>query len=445
MSKSKAKLHVASKFDVNRLSEQPLFATNPEAALPLLSMIGQAQLSIDDLLGQLSRQFIEQLLVLSAQSVAGAQHKGRHTGEVRWHGSQGGVVNLGQSKMHVKRPRLRTTSGEVAVPAYAALANDGDLSRRIADILVCNVSTRKYARVVHRCADELGISKSAVSRQFVKQSAQAWAQLMSRDLRKIDFVAMYVDGVIVAKHHIIAAVGVDAQGSKHVLGLAPGSSENAKVVKDLLSGLALRGLDLNVPRLWVIDGSKALRSGIEQLCGKDAKVQRCRIHKIRNVSERLPKDRAEQVRWLMKQAFKLDAPRGKQRLKELAKQLKAQHPDAAASVLEGLDEMFTITDLGLTGELARCLATTNVIESPNSVVRRVSGRVTNYKDVEMALRWTAAGFMEAEKSFKKLRGHAELKTLIDGLRPNAQQLKKAAYIHDHRLKPATAVGTSPKS
>ena len=426
MSKSKAKLHVASKFDVNRLSEQPLFATNPEAALPLLSMIGQAQLSIDDLLGQLSRQFIEQLLVLSAQSVAGAQHKGRHTGVVRWHGSQGGVVNLGQSKMHVKRPRLRTTSGEVAVPAYAALANDGDLSRRIADILVCNVSTRKYARVVHRCADELGISKSAVSRQFVKQSAQAWAQLMSRDLRKIDFVAMYVDGVIVAKHHIIAAVGVDAQGSKHVLGLAPGSSENAKVVKDLLSGLALRGLDLNVPRLWVIDGSKALRSGIEQLCGKDAKVQRCRIHKIRNVSERLPKDRAEQVRWLMKQAFKLDAPRGKQRLKELAKQLKAQHPDAAASVLEGLDEMFTITDLGLTGELARCLATTNVIESPNSVVRRVSGRVTNYKDVEMALRWTAAGFMEAEKSFKKLRGHAELKTLIDGLRPNAQQLKKAA-------------------
>ena len=426
MANTNAKLRVASKFNVNQLSEQPLFATNPEAALPLLSMIGQAQLSIDNLLGQLSRQFIEQLLVLSAQSVAGAQHKGRHTGEVRWHGSQGGVVNLGQSKMHVKRPRLRTTSGEVAVPAYAALANDGDLSRRIADILVCNVSTRKYARVVHRCADELGISKSAVSRQFVKQSAQALAQLMSRDLSKIDFVAMYVDGVIVAKHHIIAAVGVDAQGSKHVLGLAPGSSENAKVVKDLLSGLALRGLDLNVPMLWVIDGSKALRSGIEQLCGKDAKVQRCRIHKIRNVSERLPKDRAEQVRWLMKQAFKMDAPRGKQRLKELAKDLKAQHPDAAASVLEGLDEMFTITELGLTGELARCLATTNVIESPNSVVRRVSGRVTNYKDVEMALRWTAAGFLEAEKSFKKLRGHADLKTLIDGLRPNAQQLKKAA-------------------
>jgi putative transposase len=426
MTKSIGKLRVASKFNVDQLSEQPLFATNPEAALPLLSMIGQAQLSIEGLLGHLSRQFIEQLLVLSAQSVAGAQHKGRHTGDVRWHGSQSGVVNLGKAKLHVKRPRLRNSTGEVSVPAYDALSTDGDLSRRIADILVCNVSTRKYARVVHRSADELGISKSAVSRQFVKQSAQAWAELMSRDLSQIDFVAMYVDGVIVAKHHIIAAVGVDAQGTKHVLGLAPGSSENAKVVKDLLSGLAQRGIDLNVPRLWVVDGSKALRSGIEQLCGKDAKVQRCRIHKIRNVTERLPKDRAEQVRWLMKQAFKLDAPRGKQRLKELAKDLKAQYPDAAGSVLEGLDEMFTITELGITGELARCLTTTNVIESPNSVVRRVSGRVTNYKDAEMALRWTAAGFIEAEKSFKKVRGYEDLKTLINGLRPHLQQSRKVA-------------------
>lgn len=426
MEKSSAKRRIASQGHVNPTNQQPLFAANPEAVLPLLSMIGQAQLSIEDLLGQLSRQFIEQMLILSAQSVAGAQHKGRHTGDIRWHGTQNGVVAVGRSKLKVKRPRLRSASAEVAVPAYNALTSDSELSRRIADILVCNVSTRKYARVVHRCADELGISKSAVSRQFVKQSAQAWAQLMSRDLSQIDFVAMYVDGVIVGKHHIIAAVGVDAQGAKHVLGLAPGSSENAKVVKDLLSGLAERGLDLNIARLWVIDGSKALRSGIEQLCGKDAKVQRCRIHKIRNVSERLPKDRAEQVRWLMKQAFKLDAPRGKQRLRELAKDLKAQHPDAAASVLEGLDEMFTITELGITGELARCLATTNVIESPNSVVRRVSGRVTNYKDAEMALRWTAAGFLEAEKSFRKLRGHADLKILINSLRPANQQFKKAA-------------------
>jgi len=426
MKQSKGKFHVASKFNVNQFGEQPLFSANPEATLPLLSMIGQAQLSIEDLLGQLSSQFIEQLLILSAKSVAGAKHPGRHGSDIRWHGAQGGVVAIGHSKLRVKRPRLRSAAGEVAVPAYAALSKDADLSCRIADILVCNVSTRKYARVVHRCADELGISKSAVSRQFVKESTQALAKLMSRSFAEVDLVAIYADGIIVARHHIIAAVGVDAQGNKHVLGLASGSSENAKVVKDLLATLTERGVDLNQPRLWVIDGSKALRSAIEQCCGDAARVQRCRIHKIRNVTERLPKDKVQQVRWVMTQAFKLDVTKGKSKLKELAKQLKAQHPDAAASVLEGFDEMFTVTELGITGELARCLVTTNVIESPNSVVRRVSGRVTNYRNADMALRWTAAGFLEAEKSFRKLRGFAHLKTLICALRSDSHQLKKAA-------------------
>lgn len=424
MKQSKAKKTVLNK-ERARHDAQPLLSTNPQAALPMLEMIGHAQLSIDDLLGQLSREFIEQLLVLSAQSVAGAKHPGRHAGDVRWHGQQSGVVAVGQAKLRVQRPRLRDTDGEVAVPAYAALSSDTGLSRRIADILVCNVSTRKYARVVHRCAEELGISKSAVSRQFVKESTQALAKLMSRNFAQVDLVAIYVDGVIVGSHHIIAAVGVDAGGSKHVLGLVTGSSENAKVVKDLLSTLAERGVDLNEPRLWIIDGSKALRSAIEQRCGDAAKVQRCRIHKIRNVAERLPKDKAQQVRWVMTQAFKLDATKGKNKLKELAKQLHAQHPDAAASVLEGINEMFTITELGVTGELARCLATTNIIESPNSVVRRVSGRVTNYKDAAMALRWTAAGFLEAEKSFRRLRGHAQIKTLINALRPE-RTLRKAA-------------------
>ena len=151
-----------------------------------------------------------------------------------------------------------------------------------------------------------------------------------------------------------------------------------------------------------------------------------RIHKIRNVNERLPKDKAQQVRWVMAQSFKLDAVRGKSKLRELARQLQTQHPDAAASMREGMDELFTITELGVTGELARCLATPNVIESPNSVVRWVSRRVTNYKSADMALRWTAAGFLEAEKSFRKLRGFAQLQSLISGLRPQAPAPRKAA-------------------
>jgi transposase-like protein len=404
---------------------QPLLEANPEAVLPMLEMMSKAKLCLDDLLGELSRGFVEELLMLSAQTLAGGKHPGRRGGEVRWHGRQGGMVSVGQAKLRVQRPRLRDGKGEVAIPVYAALNGDEAMARRVADILACNVSTRKYARVVHRCAEEVGISKSAVSRKFVKQSAQALAKLMDRDFAQVDMVAIYVDGIIVAKHHIIAAVGVDAQGTKHLLGLVSGSSENARVVKDLLQSLRDRGVDMNEPRLWVIDGAKALRSAIEQFCGHSARVQRCRIHKLRNVTERLPKDKAQQARWIMTQAFKLHPAKGKAKLKGLAKQLQAQHPDAAASVLEGLEEMFTINALGVTGELARCLATTNIIESPNSVVRRVSGRVTQYKDADMALRWTAAGFLEAEKSFRRVRGHSQIKDLIKTLRPQKSELKVA--------------------
>ena len=408
------------------LDAQSLLQANPQAALPLLSMIGQAQLSIEDLLGRMSRQFVEQLLMMAAESVAGPKHPGRAAGEVRWHGRQGGLVNLGTSKLKITRPRLRGPAGEVALPGYAELASDGKLSRRIADVLACNVSTRKYTRVMYRCADEMGISKSAISRHFVKASAQALAKLMSREFENSDLVAIYIDGIIVARHHLIGAIGVDSTGAKHMLGLVSGSSENAKVVKDLLGSLTERGVDLNVPRLWVIDGSKALRSAIDQLCGEAAHVQRCRIHKIRNVTERLPKDKARQTRWVMVQALKGDPDAGIHKLKAHAKHLKAQHPDAAASLLEGLAELFTINRLGVTGELARCLATTNVIESPNSVVRRVSGRVTRYRNADMAMRWVAAGFLEAEKAFRRLRGHQSLPSLILALRPASVQLKKIA-------------------
>ena len=183
---------------------------------------------------------------------------------------------------------------------------------------------------------------------------------------------------------------------------------------------------MGISRLWVIDGSKALRSGIEQFCGEAAHVQRCRIHKIRNVTERLPKARAAQTRWVMTQALKGEADAGIQKLQTHAKHLKAQHPDAAASLLEGLAELFTINRLGVTGELARCLATTNVIESPNSVARRVSARVTNYRDADIAIHWAAAGFLKAEKAFRRLRGHQHIAALIHAMRPVSVQPKKAA-------------------
>lgn len=397
------------------------FVTQPEHALPLVGMLAQAQLSIEDLLGQISKGFIEQLLVLSASQVAGAKHPGRHVGDVRWHGTQAGQVNIGKAKLKVTRPRLRDGAGEVHIPAYQAMHADERLSKRMADILTCGISTRKYARAVHRCHNELGISKSAVSRQHVKESARALAALRERRFEQLDIVAVFMDGLIVGKQHILAALALDATGHKHLLGLVAGSSENSRVAKDLLEQLREQGLDLNEPRLWVIDGSKALASAVGSLCGDAAHVQRCQIHKIRNVTERLPKDMREQVAWRMKAAFGLQPVNGMGRLKALAQELKAQHPDAAASVLEGLEQMFTVARLDMQGSLARSLCNTNIIESPNSVVRRHSQRVTNFQNADMALRWTVMGFLESERGMRRIKGYAQLPALIAKLRPAREQ------------------------
>ena len=419
MKQSTSKPRIATKTQVTQ-NALP-FIGQPEHALPLLGMLAQAQLSIEDLLGQISKGFIEQLLVLSAEQVAGAKHPGRHSGDVRWHGTQAGQVSLGKAKLKVKRPRLRDGHGEVDVPAYRALHADARLSQRVADILTCGISTRKYERAMHRCHSELGISKSAVSRQYIKESARALAVLRERRFDKLDMVAVFMDGLIVGKQHILAALGLDATGHKHLLGVVAGSSENARVAKDLLEQLRDQGLDLNEPRLWVIDGSKALASAVGSLCGDAAQVQRCQIHKIRNVTERLPKDQREQVAWRMKEAFGLQPVNGIARLKALAQELKAQHPDAAASVLEGLEQMFTAAKLGVQGALARSLSNTNIIESPNSVVRRHSQRVTNYQNADMALRWTVMGFLESERGMRRIKGYAQLTALIRALRPQKDQ------------------------
>jgi len=353
--------------------------------------------------------------------VAGVKHPGRHVGDVRWHGTQTGQVNIGKAKLKVQRPRLRNDSGEVGIAAYQALAADERLSQRMAEILTCGISTRKYERALHRCHNELGISKSAVSRQHIKESARALAALRERRYDKLAIVAVFMDGLIVGKQHILVALGLDATGHKHLLGLVAGSSANARVAKDLLEQLRDQGLDLGEPRLWVMDGSKALASAISCLCGQAAKVQRCQIHKIRNVTERLPKDMRAQVAWRMRAAFGLQPVNGMGRLKALAQELKAQHPDAAASVLEGLEQMFTAATLGVQGPLARSLSSTNIIESPNSVVRRHSQRVTNYQNADMALRWTVMGFLESERGMRRIKGFAQLPELIRALRPQQEQ------------------------
>ena len=224
---------------------------------------------------------------------------------------------------------------------------------------------------------------------------------------------------MVDQHHILAAVGVDGEGRKHLLGLAQGASENAQVVKDLLNDLVKRGLDPEVNYLFVIDGSKALRSALEEVFGERAIVQRCRTHKVRNVTERITdKTVKAQTQAVMHAAYKLPPKEGIRRLQAQAEWLKRDYPDAAASLLEGLEETFTVNRLNLTPRLCRSLATTNVIENPNGTVRRITHRVHHYRDAAMALRWTATAFLEAEKSFRKIQGVKDLWVLAAALGRN---------------------------
>lgn len=392
-----------------------------QALLPMLELIENAQASIDELMDDAARTLVEQLLVISAQERAGAKHRGRAGGEIGWHGTQRGRVELAERGLTVSRPRLRTKGTptqpprEVAIPAYERMRGAGHQGKRIHDILVSGVSTRKYERVLPQAAASIGISKSAVSRKFVQASAAQLAALQERRWEKTELLAIYIDGIVIDRHTIVAAIGVDEEGCKHLLGLSSGATENARVVGDLLQGLIERGVDPAKQYLFVIDGSKALRAAIEKLFGENTPVQRCRTHKVRNVTERLPKALAAQVKAVMHAAYKLDHKEGMAKLKQQAKWLQAEHPDASASLLEGLEETFTVNRLGLTSALRRCLASTNLIENPNGAVRRTSRRVTHYQDADMALRWAAAGFLEAEKHFRKIQGVKELWILASAL------------------------------
>ena len=328
------------------------------------------------------------------------------------HGQQAGVVALGAQKVRLQKPRLRRRGGgagaEVAVPAYGAMQSAEGMREKLLSILMRGVSTRHYQEVVPEMADRCGVSRSAVSREFREASAEALKALCERHFNEVDLLVIYLDGKDFAGHQVVSAVGVDAEGKKHVLGLTEGATENAVVVKGLLEELVERGVTPGRRRLFVIDGSKALRKAIDEVYGRENPVQRCQAHKLRNVLGYLPKELQRQVAAVMRAAWKLEPKEGMARLRTQIEWLERSHPKAAASLREGLEETFTISRLGLSPMLRKCLASTNVIESSLSGVENRTGRVTRWRSGEMALRWAAAAALETEKHFRKIMGCREL-------------------------------------
>jgi len=349
---------------------------------------------------------------VSAQGIAGPPHPGKKGGAIGWHGREKGVVCLKERKLRVERPRLRKKKegkgGEVAIPAYAAMQNEPRLGSRMLEILLEGVSTRKYGGVLPAMAETAGVSRSSVSRQATEASEEELRRLCERRFDGVELLVLYVDGIIFGAHHVLVAVGVDTEGNKHVLGLAEGASENQVVVRGLLEDLVARGVKPDRRYLFVIDGSKALRAGIEAVFGQEQAVQRCRQHKIENVVSYLSEELKDQVKVVMRAAFRLPAKEGMAKLEKQAQWLEREYPSAAGSLREGLEEMFTVSSLGLPSSLARCLVTTNLIESPYSGVRLRTRRVCRWRDGKMVLRWAASALLVTERHFNRIMGYRDL-------------------------------------
>jgi len=397
----------------------------------MVDLIEQCQLACDELIDVTGRAAIQAVLQLSAAQAAGGepQQGKRRSGEVVFYGHQAGQVFLRDRKLGVERPRLRSRgpkSQEVEVPAYAAMQNRTAMGARMLDILLHGVSTRKYKEVIPAMAETAGVSRSAVSRQIVEASEAEVEALLSRRFEDVSLLVIYIDGLIFGDYTMVGVVGVDSKGYKHVLGIREGATENAAVVTALLEDIVARGVDPKRKMLFVIDGSKALRAAINAVFGADQLAQRCRAHKLRNVLGYLPKDNQAQVKSMLRAAWKLPAQEGMARIKKLAQWLDEKYPSAAASLLEGLEECFTINRLDIPPSLHRCLATTNIIESPHAGVRIQTRRVTHWQNGKMVQRWMASAFLRTEKRFNRIMGHRDLWALEAILNASAAASQKAA-------------------
>jgi len=353
--------------------------------------------------------------------------KGKHNPErvaVR-HGAEKGSVTLGGRRVAVTRPRARTVDGhEVPLQSYVHFAAEDLLAQVVMERMLAGVATRRHARAAEPVGEAAGkqksTSKSAISRRFVKLTETALAELMARDLSGEDIKVLMIDGEHLAERCVVVALAITADGTKKPVGLWDGSTENKTVVRALLADLVERGMNVDDGLLVVCDGAKALAAGVRAVFGDTALIQRCTLHKRRNIADHLPdKDKAWVDAKLVKAFGHPDPEQGLRNAKQLAAQLDKSYPGAAASLREGLEEMFTVARLGIDGRLAKTLTTSNPVESMISIARTTNRNVTRWRDGQMVLRWTAAGMLNAERSFRRIKGFKQMSRLVDALRRHA--------------------------
>ena len=389
----------------SKLLEIPLPLLPP--ALP--EAFDDLRMSVDRFCLLAGVETLGEMLDEDSEVLCGARHA--RTAERqghRWGTTQSEIAYHG-GKVKLTRPRVRDLAGkEMSLPSWELLSDPALLQSWAMNIMLLTVSTRKYARAVRLPGEASGdlparagdaTSKSAVSRRFVAMTRKKLKAFLASDLSDLDLLVIQIDGLHVGDHVLLAAIGIDGAGEKHVLGLAEGATENAATVQALLDNLTARGLDPEVPRLFIVDGAKALSKAIKRTFGPVAALQRCQVHKGRNIIERLDESLHAGVKKALRQAWDQDdAEKAERLMKNLARRLETEAPGVSASILEGLDEILTVIRLGLPPKLRRSLACTNAIENALGTVRMVQHNVKRWRNAEMALRWTAAGLLEAQKT-----------------------------------------------
>jgi putative transposase len=419
----------ASKFSVLQVVEPP--RTIPvQVPLTMLGVLANAEHSFFDLCVEVGQQVFFALMEQDRERLCGPKGKHDPDRDASRAGSTPSEITLGGRRLAVRRLRARSCEGkELALPSFAFAAGRDPLDRHTLEAIACGVSTRRYGRSLEPLSgkeDERSTSKSAVSRRFVALSQKQMAAWLSAPLSGLDLRVLMIDGIVFHEHTVLIALGIDADGKKHVLGLREGTTENRAVAKALLRDLLERGLDPERARLFCIDGSKALRSALREVFGPLAVVQRCQVHKGRNVLEHLPERMHANVHRILREAWEsADADLAKRRLERLASSLEAEHPGAAASIREGLDETLTLQRLGIAGALYRTLRSTNPIENLNGSIATYTRNVKRWQGGTMILRWASAAVLDAKERFRRIRGHRDLAQLVKALQAIETKQKDA--------------------
>jgi transposase-like protein len=385
-------------------------------------ILGLLKEGLHNLAVEIGRMVAAGLLEDEVEQLCGGRYvRGPEKRVARRHGGQRGWAMVAGQKVPLERPRVRHTNGDEAqLQVYGLLQNPDNLRGAVLQRIVHGVSARNYEPVVEKVRRGFGVKRSSVSRHYVRVMADRIREFCERRWDEVRFVAIMIDGKSFAREMMIAVLGVTATGEKHMLGLRQGATENAQVCKELLESLRERGVRTDVPTLFVLDGAKALRAAVESVWGRNALIQRCQIHKQRNIKEHLAKGYWPELSRRLGEAYgETDYDRALSLLKKAAVWLEGINPDAAASLREGMEETLTVVRLGVHAKLRQTLSNTNVMESAFSVVEQVTGRVKRWRPGDMRWRWCVAGLLHAEQHFRRVDGYRHIPALLKALERNA--------------------------